>query len=91
MSEHAMTGSRRYRVGAVAFAIVRLVFVLSLLPLALAWREPFLAEYRPYLFVGLLALPTAFAAADAYRGGRLSRDLLLESDRRLATTAAHGH
>jgi beta-N-acetylhexosaminidase len=35
--------------------------------------------------------PIMHALLDAYRDHRLSRDLLLESDRRLATTATHGH
>jgi beta-N-acetylhexosaminidase len=48
----------------MSLAIIRLMLVALLLPLALVWREPFLADIRSYLFVGLLVLPAAIAAIE---------------------------
>jgi len=48
----------------MSLAIIRLTPVALLLPLALVWREPFLAEFRPYLLVGLLVLPTTLTVIE---------------------------
>src|SRR5262249_46185212 len=50
----------------MSLAIIRLTLVALLLPLALVWREPFLAEFRSRLFVGLLVLPAALAAIEIF-------------------------
>jgi beta-N-acetylhexosaminidase len=48
----------------LSLAVIRLVLALSLLAPAFAFREPFLADYRAFLFNGLLVAATALAAAE---------------------------
>jgi beta-N-acetylhexosaminidase len=47
-----------------ALAVARLAIVLALLPYALDWRSPFLANVRVWAFLGLIAIPLAIGLVD---------------------------
>jgi len=47
-----------------ALAVARLAIVLALLPYALDWRSPFLANVRVWAFLGLFAIPLAIGLVD---------------------------
>jgi len=47
-----------------AFAVARVAIVLALLPHALAWRSPFLANIRVWAFIGLMAIPPVIMVAE---------------------------
>jgi beta-N-acetylhexosaminidase len=59
-----ITGGGGHHVRSLSLAVVRLILALLLLAPAVAFREPFLADYRAALFTGLLVAATALTAAE---------------------------
>src|SRR5215813_11167719 len=66
-----------------AFAVARVAIILALLPHALDWRSPFLANMRFWAFVGLTAIPLGIVIAEI----RALRSAATRGDRALSSAS----